>query len=82
MERCPNCRARHDGNSVCRRCGMELGLLLDTERAADELLHEACLDLAAGQRQIAWRALSYSLALKREPLAELVRAFIEHEVRN
>jgi hypothetical protein len=70
MERCPNCRARTDGTDTCRRCGMALGLLAATERAAEHWLRRGIGHLAAGAPQAAARALERSLALRRDPLAE------------
>jgi hypothetical protein len=70
MERCPNCRARTDGTDTCRRCGMALGLLQATERAAEHWLRLGIAHLAAGAPQAATRALNRSLALRHDPLAE------------
>lgn len=70
MERCPNCRARTDGADTCRRCGMALGLLAATERAAEHWLRRGIGHLAAGAPEAAARALERSLALRRDPLAE------------
>lgn len=70
MERCPNCRARTEGADTCRRCGMALGLLTATERAAEHWLRRGIAHLAAGAPEAAIQALSRSLALRRDPLAE------------
>lgn len=78
MERCPNCRARSDGSANCRRCGMELTLLLRTERAAEQRLREAGSALDAGHQDEALRALRQSLELKHAPLAEHLLEFLEN----
>jgi hypothetical protein len=70
MERCPNCRARLDEAETCRRCGMELGLLRETERAAETWLRQGILHLARQQPRQARQALRRALALRRDPLAE------------
>lgn len=70
MQRCPNCRARCDGADTCRRCGMALGLLQATERAAEHWLRRGIAHLAAAEPYAAARALQRSLALQRDPLAE------------
>lgn len=70
MERCPNCRARSDGADTCRRCGMALGLLLVTERAAERWLRRGIAHLASSEPDAAAEALRRSVALRRDPLAE------------
>ena len=57
MDRCPNCRARSNGADTCRRCGMELGLLMAVEEAAKRLTtqgitHLAAADCAAARRDL------------------------------
>ena len=69
MERCPNCRARLQEDPSCRRCGMDLTLLLAVEAAAAERLQAAVRRLAAGDVPAASAALRQSLALRRDPLA-------------
>lgn len=69
MERCPNCRAWIQENPICRRCGMDLALLLAVEAAAAERLRAAISRLAAGDAPAASAALRQSLALRQDPLA-------------
>jgi hypothetical protein len=76
MERCPNCRARYDGSDRCRRCGMELGLLVATGRAADALLRDAIAAIAVDDLPAAEHALRHSVSLKRGPLAEALLALM------
>lgn len=75
MDRCPNCRARYDGNDTCRRCGMDLDLLLATERAAEHWLLEGIARLTAADPDAAEHALRQSLALRRDALVE---SLLEH----
>lgn len=75
MERCPNCRARTDGQPECRRCGMGLALLQSVEQAAEQALSEALAELAQGRPGAAARAAERALALKRTPAGEQVAHF-------
>ncbi|NEX22421.1 hypothetical protein G3480_19270 [Thiorhodococcus mannitoliphagus] len=75
MERCPNCSARGTGAPTCRRCGMEHGLLLDTEQSAARLLLQAMVALAAENRDAAIAALQASLALRNDQFARHLLAF-------
>lgn len=70
MERCPNCRARVSGQPECRRCGMDLRLLLATEQAADARLREAVARLANGDRAGAVEALRAARRLRRDPVGD------------
>ena len=75
MHRCPNCNARCDGNDTCRRCGMDLSLLLRTEAAAAKLLQAGITGLAANDPATARIALRRSLALQHSALAEALFGF-------
>lgn len=79
MERCPNCAARYNDMPACRRCGMDLSILIRTEQAAERLLAEAIRHLAAERREAARRDLAASLALKKTPLAERLLAFVDQQ---
>jgi hypothetical protein len=70
MERCPNCRARVSDQVECRRCGMDLRLLLVTEQAADALLRRAVARLANGDRAGALATLRAARRLRQDPLCE------------
>lgn len=75
MDRCPNCRARVSGQDECRRCGMDLRLLIATERAAETHLRMAVVRLANGDQAGAIAALRTACSLYRDPLAgQLLRA--------
>lgn len=77
MERCPNCRARGGGDTTCRRCGMDLAMLIEVEEAADRLTALGVAQLAAGDPAAAKRNLTGALGLRRTRLAELVLGFAE-----
>ena len=82
MQRCPNCNARCDGNSTCRRCGMELTLLIRAERAAERLARQALTQLAAEDATSAERTLREAQALHRTPRVEqLLRVIRQQEAR-
>ncbi|MBU0500104.1 MAG: hypothetical protein KJ558_04415 [Gammaproteobacteria bacterium] len=70
MDRCPTCRARLDEAASCRRCGMELTLLRQTEQTADRYLAQAVAQLAGGNSRTAGESLRQSLLLKSDPLTE------------
>lgn len=78
MERCPNCRARLSEEASCRRCGMDLSRLIETEQAAERLLVAGLGGLLAGEREAARRSLARSRALRDTDLARLLIGFLEH----
>ena len=53
MERCPQCRARLKGRTICERCGIDLGLVLGIEAGAERLARQAVHSLATGDLQVA-----------------------------
>ena len=77
MERCPNCRARWDGSTSCRRCGMDLDLLIAAERAAEHLVARGIAHLAVADPAHARRELTLALALHRTDFAELLLDFAD-----
>jgi hypothetical protein len=76
MDRCPNCRARVQDDGPCRRCGMELGLLLAVEQASEAWLRHALQCLSADDRAAAEAALRRSLQLRQYPEAQLLLGFV------
>ena len=79
MQRCPNRNARCDGNSTCRRCGMDLTLLMRAERAADRLARRALTQLATEDITTAERTLRQARALHRTPRVEQLLGIIRHQ---
>lgn len=75
MERCPNCHARYQDGTECRRCGMDLSQLLAVERAADNLLRQALARLAAGDARAAADSLTPAGTLRRDPFLDLLLGF-------
>lgn len=82
MERCPNCRARIQEGPVCRRCGMDLGLLLAVETAAARHLRQALLLLSDGEDAAAMRKLRRALELRHDPLASTLLELLVAEGRD
>jgi hypothetical protein len=76
MERCPNCRARREEGMTCRRCGMELGRLIEVEEAAERLTLQGIAHLAAGDPEAATADLSVAQGLRRAPFAETLLGFV------
>ena len=75
MERCPNCRARWDESMICRRCGMELGRLIEVEEAAERLTLRGIMLLATGDPATAADDLALAQGLRRTPFAETLLGF-------
>ena len=76
MERCPICRARLNGKSLCPRCGADLSLPQEIEQRVQELEINAVMRIAAGQRERAARVLGEALRLKSTPLARVLQRFV------
>jgi hypothetical protein len=75
MERCPNCRARLEENPTCRRCGMELGRLIEVEQAAERLTLLGITHLAGGDPAAATDKLTLAQGLHRSHFAEVLLDF-------
>lgn len=63
MERCPNCRARLGEDTNCRRCGLDLSRLIETEAAAERWLTQGVGFLLAGELEAACQSFKRSRAL-------------------
>ena len=77
MERCPNCRARLKGDSVCHRCGCDLTDVLRIEARA-QALERLAVQCLAWDLKAATDLVERSLKLQRRPLALALRGFIKH----
>ena len=80
MERCPNCRARFSGDTVCHRCGSELDPALRIEARAQALEQLAVQCLRWDTRAAAY-LLKRTLQLQQRPLARALQGFIEHSLK-
>ena len=76
MQRCPNCNARGDGSTSCRRCGLDLTLLMRAERTAERLIRLALERLALGDLVTAAEALGLAQSMHRNPVAEQLLGLI------
>ena len=82
MERCPNCRARLGEDANCRRCGLDLSRLIETEAAAERLLTQGVGFLLAGDREAARRSLARSRALRDTDLVGSLLGFLKYSDHN
>jgi predicted amidophosphoribosyltransferase len=82
MQRCPICRARLRGESLCPRCGTDLSLPVEIEQRAQRLEQEAVRRLAAGQLQGAESRLVEALGLCATPLGRLLLRFVRDHRRS
>ncbi|BCU06205.1 hypothetical protein [Allochromatium tepidum] len=78
MERCPNCRARLGEEANCRRCGLDLSRLIETEAAAERLLTQGVGFLLAGDQEAARRSLAHSRALRDTDLVRSLLGFLKY----
>ena len=76
MERCPLCRARLKGFTVCGRCEADLGILQKIEGIADILARRAVKALLAGEVQIAQRQASAARDLQATPFHRALAGFL------
>ena len=75
MTRCPVCRARFGGESVCYRCTTDLSSLLAIDRRVVKLEREAVAYLAAGNSSGAIAAAEKALALHQTSFAQALTGF-------
>ncbi|CAM4141605.1 hypothetical protein VRRI112168_15690 [Vreelandella rituensis] len=75
MQHCPNCRARYREGSTCRRCGMELELLLKSEQASQYYLTAGICAMATNDRHVAMAHLKRAYQLTHDPLASALLGF-------
>ena len=76
MERCCCCNARLKGQQQCRRCQADLSQVIETERMARYRLGKAIQFKQDNQWTQSIAAVSYSLQLKKTPLAIQFRQFL------
>ena len=77
MERCPQCRARLKGRTVCGRCEADLSRLLAIEATADILARRAVQALLAGHVPAAARQAVMARDLQATPFHRALAGFIE-----
>lgn len=81
MEHCPTCRARLTATeAVCPRCRSDLSQLWRLEaRAQRHCLHAIQHSLRDADAASAANAVKEALRLKREPLYQALRCFLQHK---
>lgn len=67
--RCPTCTADLDEETVCRRCGTDLGEIIAVEQAAERLANQALGALGAGDAEQASSLADQALRLHRSELS-------------
>lgn len=82
MQRCPCCNARLSSDSLCPRCGADLGRIMRCEQLADAWSSVALQALKNEQPDIAVSALGRSLSYKQSQAARVLREFmLQHQYR-
>ncbi|MFV0277529.1 MAG: hypothetical protein ACK5HY_10145 [Parahaliea sp.] len=77
MERCPACRARLKGGTVCGRCACDLTMPLRIERQATLLEQSAVAAISRKEWAAARSALDRARHLKTSLLQEVLFRFLE-----
>lgn len=77
MERCPQCRARLKGRTICGRCEADLTLLLKIEATADILARRSVKALLAGDVDAAVRQAAAARDLHATPFHIALSGFLE-----
>lgn len=78
MERCPCCKARLTGATLCPRCQADLGKILAAEDSARFWLAQAIHEWQENAIEQSLSALERSLRLKKTRLALAFRDFLIH----
>jgi hypothetical protein len=81
MERCPQCRARLKGTTVCGRCEADLSSLLAIEATADILARRAVQALLAGDVPDAAQQAVMARDLQATPFHRALVGFVEKFAR-
>lgn len=77
MERCPQCRARLKGRSVCGRCEADLSILYTIESAADSFSRLAVKELLSGDLQAAEKQATAARELHATHFHRALAGFLE-----
>lgn len=78
MERCPQCRARLKGRTVCGRCEADLSILQTIEATAEILARRAAKALLAGDLPAATRQATAARDLQATLFHRALAGFIEN----
>lgn len=78
MERCPQCRARLKGRTICPRCETELSLLYAIESAADICSRLAVKQLSAGDVEAAAKQAAVAKDLHATDFHRSLAGFLQH----
>jgi hypothetical protein len=79
MQRCPICRARLNGQSLCPRCGSDLSLPLKIQQRVQRLERDAVKRIAADEPARAEALLVEALRLQPTALARVLLGFVREQ---
>jgi methylphosphotriester-DNA--protein-cysteine methyltransferase len=79
MERCPCCKARLGGATLCPRCQADLSKVIGAEQSAQYWLSKAIQHWEENEDEQSLSALELSLRLKITKLALVFRDFLIHQ---
>lgn len=82
MERCPQCRARLKGRTICSRCGVDLGFVLAIEVKAEIMSRRAVKSLGAGDIRAAGEQAAAARQLNGTLFHRALAGFIEQMQNN
>lgn len=77
MRRCPVCRARNKGKSVCRRCDSDLTDIINIEAQAEFAMTMAVRYLREGNLRRAQSSCTYACRLKRTEFGDRFSGFLD-----
>ncbi|GAB6192920.1 hypothetical protein [Desulfocastanea catecholica] len=78
MERCPQCRARLKGRTICPRCETDLSLLYAIESAADISSRLAVKQLLAGDIEAAAKQAAAAKDLHATDFYQALAGFVQN----
>lgn len=78
MRRCPVCRARNKGESVCRRCRSDLADIIAIDRQADLAMTQAVKYLQDGNISQAKHLCIYACRMKQTEFGEAFSGFLDN----
>ncbi len=82
MERCPQCRARLKGKTVCGRCETDLDIVQTVEATADILARKAVKSLLADDFPAAAKLAATAWKLQASPFHRALAGFIEKKYQD
>lgn len=78
MERCPQCRARLKGRTICNRCDVDLRLVLATKAKAEVMARLAVQSLGSGDMVVATEQVEVARKLHATLFHQALGGFIKN----